>query len=527
MNIRTELREVSIYRRGCTVRRYGEAQLEAGRHQLRIEGLTAGTDASSVRIMLSQPLHGSNVQVRWPDEEEQKALCEEIDQKIALCEARILACSAQEEVWKTNTDLSANTNASLETISAYADALPAKLEEIFLKKAELEKEKEKLLKERQKIQKEIARPYVSMFAECDKAGTYQIIAEYYEPHASWNPVYEIRAEEDRPLNIRLRAAMRQSTGEDWKDAKLTLFTGNPSMSAEIPQLTPVHLGFYQPPVFNARAKNALMSGKAAPMMMAMADTNAVEDTMEMAFDVVEEETAEIREGETMTEYQLAGTWSLVSGAPEERADLSSSEIPCAFHAVSVPGRSGSAYLAAEIRTADIADLINTNASLYLNGTYTGDIVLNADPLKETYDLSLGRDETIRVSRTQKKKYTSQVLLKQQTRREHEYEISVVSGKKKPCRITIIDQIPVSDEKTITVDNVTLSGGKLNSDTGEVRWDLDMKPEESRTLTLAYTLAWPKDKRIQETAVQNSPFCPECGSLTHGMKFCPECGRKMY
>ena len=212
MNIRTELREVSIYRRGCTVRRYGEAQLEAGRHQLRIEGLTAGTDASSVRIMLSQPLHGSNVQVRWPDEEEQKALCEEIDQKIALCEARILACSAQEEVWKTNTDLSANTNASLETISAYADALPAKLEEIFLKKAELEKEKEKLLKERQKIQKEIARPYVSMFAECDKAGTYQIIAEYYEPHASWNPVYEIRAEEDRPLNIRLRAAMRQNTG---------------------------------------------------------------------------------------------------------------------------------------------------------------------------------------------------------------------------------------------------------------------------------------------------------------------------
>ena len=115
--------------------------------------------------------------------------------------------------------------------------------------------------------------------------------------------------------------------------------------------------------------------------------------------------------------------------------------------------------------------------------------------EETYHLSLGVDETVKAKRTQKKKYTSQVLLKGQKKTEYEFEIAVSSRKPKACSLLIKDQIPVTEEKSIQVDVQNLSGGEAEEETGIIKWDLTLQPGESRTLNLAYSVAWPKDKQI--------------------------------
>jgi hypothetical protein len=58
-----------------------------------------------------------------------------------------------------------------------------------------------------------------------------------------------------------------------------------------------------------------------------------------------------------------------------------------------------------------------------------------------------------------------------------------------------DQIPVSSNSGITVEPVELAGGKFNTVTGEVRWDLEIKPQENRQLILTYTVKYPKDKNV--------------------------------
>jgi hypothetical protein len=74
-----------------------------------------------------------------------------------------------------------------------------------------------------------------------------------------------------------------------------------------------------------------------------------------------------------------------------------------------------------------------------------------------------------------------------------------------------------------VDKGEISGGKLNEESGEIRWDLDLKPQEKKDFTIAYNVAWPKDKKIEERTVQSGTrFCPVCGSRVYG-RFCPECG----
>ena len=63
-------------------------------------------------------------------------------------------------------------------------------------------------------------------------------------------------------------------------------------------------------------------------------------------------------------------------------------------------------------------------------------------------------------------------------------------------MTLIDQIPVSQDKTIVVDAQEFSAGKLNEEAGEVKWELHPEPSSTKTIKLAYSISWPKDKELR-------------------------------
>lgn len=524
ITIETKTRSAAVYRSGCEITNTGTVHLSAGSHRCRIEGIGSSADSGSVRISTSPGLTACDVQTAWPDEKEQKEITRETDEKIVLCDAAIDACDVQIQLWKSNLTFKSRDGMDLAGMEEYERMLPERLTAIAGHKIELEKEKEELLKQREELQNKIGRPYVTAVLECEKDGDYQIRMQYHDRCAHWHPVYEIRTDgESGPLTLRLRAAVAQNTGLDWEDVSLKLYTGNPSVSADIPVLMPAHLQFRREPV---KMKSARLAMPVMGMMSAAAgmnDADAMEATTEMDFSEAVRSEAEVNVQETMTEYDLPGTWNLVSDGQETMADLSEKQIACEYHVIAVPKKDSRAYLAAGVKTSDLADVLHSRAAVYLKDTYAGEVVIEPDQTKDTYELSLGRDESVSVRRTQKKKYTSSVLLKNQYRTEYAYETVIVSSKQKPFRMTVIDQIPVSDEKTIIVEKGNLSGGKLNEETGEVVWDMELAADESRTLELSWNTVWPKDREITETEVSGGVrYCPECGARVYG-KFCPECG----
>ena len=519
--IETKIRSAAVYRRGCEITNTGAVHLTAGTHRCRIEGIGSSAAPESIRISTSKGLTASDVQTAYPDEKEQKEITRETDEKIVLCNAAIDACDVQAQLWKNNLSFKSRDGLDLAGMEGYESRLPEKLTAIAGRKIELEKEKEELLKQREELQKKIGRPYVTAVMECEAEGDYLVQVQYYDPCAFWHPVYEIRTDgESGPLTLRLRAGVRQTTGLDWEDVSLKLYTGNPAVSADIPVLLPAHLQFRREPV---KLKNARMAMPMGMMASAMTDGAAMEETVQMDYAAAKGTEAEVNVQETMTEYDLPGTWNLVSDGQETMADLSEKQIECEYHIVAVPKKDNRACLAASVKTSDLADVIHSRAAVYLKDTYTGEVLIEPDQTKDTYELSLGRDESVSVRRTQKKKYTSSVLLKNQYRTEYVYETVIVSSKQKPCRITVIDQIPVSDEKTIIVEKGNLSGGKLNEETGEVVWDMELAANESRTAELSWNTVWPKDREIAEVQTPaGRRYCPQCGAEVFG-KFCPECG----
>ena len=498
--IETKLTAAAVYRNGCIVKRSGRVFLQKGTQTVQFAGLSSGIDESTLRLAVPAGISGSNVQVEHPTREQQNEALKELAQKVADVQNKIASQEKMAALWEANADFSQKESLSVGEMSAYLEKLPERLEAVSAAITALREKKTELDREYAEAKKKAALPYVTAELYAEAEGEYPVELTYRENQAWWNPVYEIHADSEvDSLQLRLRAKICQRSGEDWAGAKLTLFTGNPSISGTIPEMDPVHLRIYEAPVYKKRtAALGGMMKAAARMDEMVVEECACEDAEApmMAMNAVYSGSGTASKGETMTEYALSGSWDIRNGQ-EIICDIKTDALPCHYHVVAVPKLSDEAYLAAEVATNLLEDLQDTPAAVYLKGAFAGNVVLEPDMSKDNYDLSLGVDETVKVKREQKKKYTSNVLLKGQKKTEYEYEISVSSRKDKEISVTVSDQLPISDEKSIVVEALDISGAEKEEDTGFLHWTFPLAAGETKSVKLAWTVAWPKDKRTEE------------------------------
>ena len=65
----------------------------------------------------------------------------------------------------------------------------------------------------------------------------------------------------------------------------------------------------------------------------------------------------------------------------------------------------------------------------------------------------------------------------------------------PITIELEDQVPVSNNKEITVDIQEISGATLFEKTGKLRWKLQLQAGESRSFDIGFSIKSPKNKEI--------------------------------
>jgi hypothetical protein len=69
-------------------------------------------------------------------------------------------------------------------------------------------------------------------------------------------------------------------------------------------------------------------------------------------------------------------------------------------------------------------------------------------------------------------------------------------------VTIVDQIPVSEDDKIVVEllPMTTEPTERNYDDklGLLAWTYDLKPQEEKAITLSYELKWPAKRQITTT-----------------------------
>jgi uncharacterized protein (TIGR02231 family) len=317
---------------------------------------------------------------------------------------------------------------------------------------------------------------------------------YVVNNAGWYPSYDIRVDNiAKPVTIFYKANVFQNTGVSWKDVKLSFSNATPWVAGDVPELNPWFIDYYYPqaPVMmRGMASGVKRANKTEVAEMAVSDAAIEEKVMEAAPAPVEK-----RVGETTVSFDIATPYTIASDGKVQTIEIQRTATQADYKYVTVPKLSPMAYLTGNITDWAEQNLIGGEATLYFENTFVGKSYLNVNQLKDTLTVSLGNDNSILVKREKRQDFTSRRVLGSNKTETYSFLITVRNNKPNAVRITVNDQIPISSNSGIEVSAVEVAGGKHNSQTGTVRWDLEIKPQETRELILTYSVKYPKDKTI--------------------------------
>jgi uncharacterized protein (TIGR02231 family) len=310
--------------------------------------------------------------------------------------------------------------------------------------------------------------------------------------AGWYPSYDIRVDKlNEPVSLVYKANVYQNTGIEWKNVKLSFSNATPNRSGNIPTLFPYYLNFQQ---YRPVGDNLQKSSKSEAMpSMAVAEDVMRDDEFALGFSDLSEVV--VVRNATGFSFDVAMPYDVKSGGDVKTIEMQRLSLPCKFAHRSVPKLEQEAFLLANIHDWEQFDLLDGEANLYFENTFVGKSLLNLSVVKDTLNLSLGRDQGIVIKREKRKDFKSEKFIGSNRVETRSWEISVRNTKTEAVKITILDQIPVSNNKEITVEAEELSGGKTDVLKGIISWDLDLKAGENKKLILTYNVKYPKDKEV--------------------------------
>ncbi len=201
------------------------------------------------------------------------------------------------------------------------------------------------------------------------------------------------------------------------------------------------------------------------------------------------------ENQTTVDFEIDRPYSIKSDIKPFIVDMIHYEIPASYQYYCVPKIDKDAFLLAHIVDWEKYNLLTGEANIFFEDTYIGNSMLDLNYASDTLELSLGRDKKIQVDRKLAKEYSTKKMFGSKREEIRAWTISIRNNKTAEINILILDQVPVSTNDEIEVDIQKLSGGKLDSKIGEVKWELNLKPSAARELELKYGVKFPKNKNL--------------------------------
>lgn len=328
----------------------------------------------------------------------------------------------------------------------------------------------------------------------DKPVKGKLKISYYTSAAGWLPSYDIRSNgPGSNVNLVLKASASNSTGENWENVKFIFSTGRPSENATPPTIFPWYIRPLPPPrPVSALGYDKQKRMEAAPMAM-YKEAMELEEVMVISGTMAD--YSEKQEAITSVDYSIPIPYSLQTGKDPLVVEIEKQELQAEYEYLAIPKLVQKVYLMAKMANMERLNLLSANASIYLNNAYTGVAYINPAMTGDTLSLPLGIDNAITVNRNRIKDFKSKNFIGSRVSETIGWEITVRSLKQAPIKLKLTDQIPMTTDKTIKVEVVDLSKGKLNSENGIVDWSINLEPGKTHTLRLVYKVEYPKEMKL--------------------------------
>ncbi len=283
---------------------------------------------------------------------------------------------------------------------------------------------------------------------------------YQLPGASWRPLYDARLDtENGATQLVQIGEVRQGTGEDWTNVRLTLSTARPSVSARLPELDSWVIDFTHPGLYDDKRKRNKNEAESSVLREALKQSmKSPHASLDEAAAVTggtsraaEPSIARVVAGEFAAAYRIPGTVNVPSDNEPHRFVVSERafEAQLAIHAV--PKIAPLAYLTAAIVYDGTTPILPGPVSVFRDGAFVGTSAIPMLRPGEEVTLSFGVDDKVQVDyRLETGQRSSEGLFNKHLRLERRYLIEVTNHHARAMEIAVLDQLPVPRDAAIEV-----------------------------------------------------------------------------
>lgn len=517
--IGTTISSAVIYLTGAEIIRNKKININSGKTRLIFKDLSSKLDSKSIRITTNNNVDilGISSKINYLTKKEDLPNIKKLKDSLKLITRQIQdiadeagAYSVEKQMLLKNTSIGGQDNGvSISELKQASDFYRNKIIEINSKISKLNRKKSKLNLSTQRIQNQLnelnantnySRSEISILVSSDVAVSTNIELKYIVNDAGWSPSYDIKAiDTDKPVKLEYRAKVYNNTGIDWNNLKIKLSTADPNLSVSKPILKPWYLRYqtysYEKQIFQGEGymQNRIVSETNMPRT-SRDEFGGLGEGNESV--IISGEFSETAVPELSAEFNIKKTYSIPSDDKPYLVDISEHELPATYRHFAVTKLDKDVFLLARISGWQDLNLIEGPANVYYSGTYLGQSFIYTRNVSDTLDLSLGRDGKVLVTRTKMKKFSSTQFVGNKRKETMTYQLTAKNNRKSNITIQILDQLPISQTDEIEVKVLEISGAEQNETTGELKWEFNLKPGESKKLLLSFEIKYPKNKQIE-------------------------------
>jgi len=333
------------------------------------------------------------------------------------------------------------------------------------------------------------------------AGVIPFDISYLTNNATWTPFYDLRAESvTAPINMMYKAQVVQNTGIDWKKVKLTLSSGLPNQNNQAPILSSWFLAnqtYLEEVVvsgYASRSKRNQIQGSVAKI-----SKEQLSESIDMPSPVLEKSSVSnyttVAENQLNVSFDIDIPYDILSNGKIHSVSLKEIKLPATYKYYAVPRVENEAFLLAEIADYSKYNLLRGEANIIFEGMYVGKTFIEPNQTSDTLNLSMGRDKKVSIKREKVADKSGTKFLSNKKEQTFTFDITVRNNKKEAVELLLKDQYPLSTNKEIEVELLQSDGAKVNTETGILTWQLQLKPNENKKFRISYKVRYPKDQNL--------------------------------
>ena len=341
---------------------------------------------------------------------------------------------------------------------------------------------------------------ITVVFDVQRGGSLAIEASYLISQAGWTPTYDIRVSSaDTTVELTYSAFVRQNTGEDWKDAGLTLSTSQPALGGAPPELQPWYVSVVEKDKGLMESAVATMADESAAKKSArmMRQENRPLAAGAAAPAPVPYRTAEVRESLTSASFPIAGESTIPADNADHRVTVMIVPLGGSFSHSAVPKLQAEAFFKASLRNSTDYPILPGPMSVYVDNGFVSTSRLPAVMPGEKFEAFLGADNGVHIERKLLNRVTDISGLFSKTRKTR-YEILIIAENRKKTAQTLSlrENVPVSQDERIKVEVVLPRPEEATPDAGGIiTWQLRLAPGEKKEIRVQYSIEAPVDLSV--------------------------------